>query len=129
MSKVFVYGTLLSGLSRSDILNACTLEGGATIQAAMYDLGSYPGIIPGDNVIHGEVYTVDDDTLQYLDMIEGYSINHKNTSLYIRQSIPVTMYDETVETAYAYFYNGSIENCPEIVCGHYKYYLSRKNSK
>lgn len=126
MKKVFVYGTLMSEMSRSDILNASTYEGTGTIQAKMYDLGKYPGIISGNDMVHGEIYTIEDDTLDYLDMIEGYSSDNKQGSLYIRQSVPVTTYDDTIETAYTYFYNGSVENCTHVPSGHYKYHLSRK---
>ncbi len=61
--KVFVYGTLLNGMSRSKSLNNSVFEGLGMIKANLYDLGSYPGIIESNQSVYGEVYEIDSDTL------------------------------------------------------------------
>ena len=38
---------------------------------ALYDLGAYPGMVPGDGVVHGEVYEIPEGLLRWLDWVEG----------------------------------------------------------
>ena len=39
----------------------------------MFDLGAYPAVTQnGNDVIHGEVYAVSEDTFNELDALEGY---------------------------------------------------------
>ena len=51
MKKVFVYGTLMRGNSNNSFyLKDSAFVGKGIIQGyALYDLGSYPGIIPTEN--------------------------------------------------------------------------------
>ena len=51
--KVFVYGTLLKGMSRSHSLNNSSFEGFGVIRGSLYDLGSYPGIIDSKDSVYG----------------------------------------------------------------------------
>lgn len=75
MHKIFVYGTLRSGQSRSFVLSE-QLFLGQSRTASMYtlvDLGLFPAMLPkGYYSIVGEVYMVDDACLDQLDMIEGH---------------------------------------------------------
>lgn len=107
---VFVYGTLLKGEANYNYyLHDDWYIGKATVSGFdMYDIGSFPGIVPGEGVIPGEIYSVDDDALQNLDYLEGEG------SLYIRKSVPVTM--STGEKAFAliYVYNGSVDGLEKI---------------
>lgn len=88
--RVFVYGSLKSGrgnwgaLSAAQMIGRCVIEG----RYKLLDLGHYPGLIctPSDEQVRkivGEVYLVDKDTLDTLDMIEGhpdYYCRHKVTT-------------------------------------------------
>ena len=78
-NKVFVYGTLKSG-GQSRGLNQFG-DGAVIVGKAqtvypdydMIDLGSFPGVVKGGTYkIQGEVWEVDDETMQDLDAIEGY---------------------------------------------------------
>tara|TARA_Y100000389_G_scaffold198239_1_gene234373 strand:+ start:4697 stop:5104 length:408 start_codon:yes stop_codon:yes gene_type:complete len=79
LHKVFVYGTLKSG---GEIRGLNTFGEGATIVGKaktkfpdyhMIDLGAFPGVIlKGTKYIQGEVWEVDDEAMEQLDMIEGY---------------------------------------------------------
>jgi gamma-glutamylcyclotransferase (GGCT)/AIG2-like uncharacterized protein YtfP len=79
MNKVFVYGTLKSG---GDVRGLNQFGDGATIVGKaktqypdyeMSDLGAFPGVfLNGKYHIEGEVWEVDDETLEHLDAIEGY---------------------------------------------------------
>ena len=78
-NKVFVYGTLKSG---GQIRGLNQFGDGAVIVGKaqtvypdydMIDLGSFPGVVKGGTYkIQGEVWEVDDETMQDLDAIEGY---------------------------------------------------------
>lgn len=76
-SKVFVYGTLLSGQCNNDVLcNATKLCDATTEQKyRMYTNGGYPMIVRDHDgnggVIQGEVWEVDSETLKSLDRLEG----------------------------------------------------------
>jgi gamma-glutamylcyclotransferase (GGCT)/AIG2-like uncharacterized protein YtfP len=79
MAKVFVYGTLKSG---GELRGLDRFGDGATIVGKaktvypdyeMADLGAFPGVfLNGEFHIEGEVWEVDDDTMEDLDAIEGY---------------------------------------------------------
>jgi|TARA_B110000444_G_C18845708_1_gene601841 gamma-glutamylcyclotransferase (GGCT)/AIG2-like uncharacterized protein YtfP len=80
-NKVFVYGTLKSGgeirgLSGLTDPNKAQIVGIATTTYPDYDmldLGSFPGVVMnGTKKIKGEVWEVDDETMEQLDAIEGY---------------------------------------------------------
>lgn len=86
MIKVFVYGTLMRGrgnhafyLGNQRFLGIAELEG-----YALYDLGSFPGIIAESaETVRGELYEIDAQCLSQLDKLEG------NGSLYIRESVTI----------------------------------------
>ena len=81
MVALFVYGTLrrpvggpeadthyhdhLSGLIASATTGS--LEG-----AELHDFGSYPGVLPGEGVVAGEVFEISEETLVVTDQIEGH---------------------------------------------------------
>ena len=79
MNKVFVYGTLKSGgevRGLNQFGDGATIVGKAKTQYPDYemaDLGAFPGVfLNGKYHIEGEVWEVDDETLEHLDAIEGY---------------------------------------------------------
>lgn len=86
---VFVYGTLRKGDSRFGVLADCKCLHEVAFVAGfeMLDLGGFPGIVPGNGKIVGEIYEVDEDTLSRLDSIEGYREDDPKHSLYIRQEV------------------------------------------
>ena len=123
--KVFVYGTLLKGMSRSHSLNTSKFEGLGMIKDRLYDLGSYPGIVESNNSVFGEIYDVDSTTLLALDHIEGYDENYSERSLYIRREVDVTLLnDGSSIKAYTYFYNASdLDAYYKIASGDYRRYI------
>ncbi len=87
--NLFVYGTLKEGYPLHGILGRQEFLG--TYKTAprfkLVTLGPFPAMIPareGGIEVTGEVYKVDDDTLNYLDIVEGV---HKG--LYQRAFITV----------------------------------------
>lgn len=107
--SVFVYGTLKQGGSREKAwphLPQSIRIG--YVRGILLDLGSYPGLLVGDDWIRGELYTLLPEqiveTLQVLDQIEDFDPQQEN-NLYVREIIPVfDRPDGTlIEEAYAYF--------------------------
>jgi gamma-glutamylaminecyclotransferase len=76
--RVFVYGSLKQGkgnhrlLEQSKFLGRCMIEG----PHRMISLGGYPGLVRKEDLpprkIVGEVYQVNEETLQSLDWLEGH---------------------------------------------------------
>lgn len=107
---VFVYGTLLKGEANHNYyLNDDCYIGKATVSGYdMYNIGAFPGIVPGEGIIPGELYEVDDATMERLDYLEGEG------SLYIRESAQVTMSTGEKTFASIYVYNQSVEGLEKI---------------
>lgn len=107
---VFVYGTLLQGERNHDFfLSESSYSGKAHINGFdMYDIGYFPGIVPSDGMIKGELYDISKDTLSDLDYLEGEG------SLYVRHCVPAI--DENSETrlSLVYIYNHSIDGLDRI---------------
>lgn len=128
--KVFVYGTLLSGLSNSTLLNHAKFIGEGTMTGVMYDLGNFPGVIYGTGVVHGELYDVDESTLRDLDYLEGYDIKYVTSSLYVREEVKNITLDDgrIIRDVFVYIYNKDLSGSgyPIIENGDYKEYVASK---
>jgi len=77
-SAIFVYGTLKRGGVREKCWPTKPLNiEPATVQGALYDLGPYPGLASGADLVAGELWHFAEDdmpaTLAALDEVEGYS--------------------------------------------------------
>lgn len=102
---VFVYGSLRKGEHNHWYLEGSQFIGEFSTQPcfAMYDLGTYPGIVEGDFSVRGEVYQVDDDMLHHLDELE---------------EVPIEYCRETIETpfgnAWVYIYQ-DVANLKELI--------------
>lgn len=120
---VFVYGTLLKGeINHSYYLCDSTCKGNAAASGyIMYNIGAFPGIVPGEGTVPGELYEVDDETMDNLDYLEGEG------SLYIREKTAVTMPTGEETMAWIYVYNGSVDGLERIPVwrrGEYVWYVS-----
>jgi gamma-glutamylcyclotransferase (GGCT)/AIG2-like uncharacterized protein YtfP len=129
---VFFYGTLMSGFrreGRAQLETTLTPQGRASIDAALFDLGIYPGAIPAhDSKVWGEVYRmVDADAvLTALDEIEGVRRGQPDASLYRREETSVTFADGQRATAWVYFYNAPLGRAQRIASGDYLQHLKVK---
>ena len=76
MIKVFVYGSLLSGLGNHRVLGDSVMIEETTMQIAanMVSLVAFPALVHGSEIndIKGEVYAVDEQTFSALDRLEGH---------------------------------------------------------
>jgi gamma-glutamylcyclotransferase (GGCT)/AIG2-like uncharacterized protein YtfP len=96
LPDLFVYGTLLMGEVRSQIMTSRgELVGPATAAGVLYDLGAYPGLRPGAGQVHGEVYRLADPAtaLEALDLVEGFYGFGVAGSLYRRAIVRATVAD------------------------------------
>lgn len=127
--KVFVYGTLMQGMQRSMCMQKARFEGLGFINADLYDCGSYPGILQGNSVTYGELYTLDVHLIAELDAIEGYEEHNLENSLFLRQTVTVnSLHQATSTQAYAYFFNGYLPQEQRIRRGDYRRYLLGKQA-
>lgn len=103
--NVFVYGTLMRGeANHANYLCSDWCRGKATVSGfEMYDIGAFPGIVPGEGTVPGELYEVGYETLKKLDHLEGEG------NLYIRRSVPVATSAGDRTFAWAYIYNDDID--------------------
>ncbi len=96
--KVFVYGTLRTRESRNHVLRSSDFIGNFKSLPLynMYDLGSFPCISnSGKTSIIGELYEVDDYTLELLDMIEGHPTFYERKEILLAELDGLAMNDYT----------------------------------
>jgi gamma-glutamylcyclotransferase (GGCT)/AIG2-like uncharacterized protein YtfP len=110
MVKLFVYGTLRKGERRNSILKGSQFIGYAKAKGfLLYKIEDFPGMVEGDGEVVGEVYEIPESLLKELDWIE------RVPDLFRRELIEVMLEDGQVVSAYAYIYNGEIEDDDEII--------------
>ena len=70
---LFVYGSLKSGARHHDELAGMPFLGAAHTapRYALTSHGEYPGLVPGAEVVSGELYEVTSECLERLDEFEG----------------------------------------------------------
>jgi len=93
MHNVFVYGSLKNGYGNNRLLQSseyCGQDITSSADFKMISLCSFPGVIHSENGFHisGELYRVNDKTLQSLDRLEG------NGSFYKRELVKLKGFDE-----------------------------------
>jgi gamma-glutamylcyclotransferase (GGCT)/AIG2-like uncharacterized protein YtfP len=123
---LFVFGTLLSGydhpMSRR-LSHAAELLGPARCNGRLYLVKHYPGMTlstePADQVF-GEVFRMHDPhaLLQTLDAYEGCAAGATQPTEYVRQLVPVTLADATLEV-WTYVYNWPVTHLPRIASGRF----------
>lgn len=79
MPRVFVYGSLMKGFHNHRLLEKNEAEfidpATTTKEYALVSFGGFPGLVYGDKAIAGEVYDVNEKTLEELDHLEGVEQN------------------------------------------------------
>jgi gamma-glutamylaminecyclotransferase len=113
MTLVFVYGTLKRGFSNHHYLAGQAFVGNARTAPgyAMYDLAGYPGMVrQGDDPegVSGEVWSVDDECLARLDVLECTA-----EGLYRREAVPLGSPFEG-HAVEAYVYLKSTKECRRL---------------
>ena len=112
MIKIFVYGTLRKGDSRSfflsDVEQAKFLRDIKTKpQYTLVNVGMFPALIKeGNTSVVGELWEIDERTKKALDLIEGVPLLYMDEEIYLE--------DDTSAIAYVFEYN---RGYPEIESG------------
>jgi gamma-glutamylcyclotransferase (GGCT)/AIG2-like uncharacterized protein YtfP len=111
--RVFVYGTLKSGLWNNGLLAGIAHTDAVTKDKYKMQSGRVPFLLAGDVAqVRGEVYEVDDHVLRRLDLLEGYDPGHHGRGTYNREKIDVLLRSDNgfnrPAKAYAYIVNRDV---------------------
>ena len=132
-NSLFVYGTLMTAAAssplgqsqRAQLQAASRSLGPATIAGQLYDLGSYPALVPGDasnGQVHGELLLMatPDVTLVWLDAYEGIDADRPEANEYARIQRPAKLADGSLIEAWVYVYCRSIVGLPLLKDGRWR---------
>ena len=123
---LFVYGTLLRDFASLESWQRrvqAEFVGRGRIKGKLYDLGEYPGAITdSEHRVRGEVYELRNpgEAVKLLDEYEEFFPLHPERSLFVRTVTPVVMDDGREMEAWAYFYNGQVDESKLIAGGDYR---------
>ena len=80
---VFVYGTLRHGEANHHLMVQAQWLGTHTTPPiySLYDLGPCPAVTKGRSAIVGEVYLIDEATLEQLDLLEDVPVTYKRKQI------------------------------------------------
>lgn len=124
---IFVYGTLKTGQLREACWPSPPLSvHPAIVRGELFDLGAYPALMPGGDLVEGEAWQLAEsdlsETLRVLDQIEDFSDSAQD--LYKRVAIECTVYKDgfasrgSIVQAQTYHYatslDGSLRVRPDI---------------
>jgi gamma-glutamylcyclotransferase (GGCT)/AIG2-like uncharacterized protein YtfP len=123
MTYLFIYGTLMPGLRLETEMHGARFMGPAQVPGRLFDLGRYPGLLPGDGHVTGEVYEVDDAHLARLDGVEGVVPGDRAASQYWREGVTVVGGPLQGQPVQTYFYNRPVAGCTPIEHGDYRRYI------
>jgi len=126
---IAVYGSLRQGFGLPDLPEELTTmlvdEGACTIEGDLYDLGDYPGLLPGRGQVVGQLFRVTDShgAFPLLDKYERFDPSAPDHSLYIRHC--VRLMNPEVD-AWVYIYNGFPATDKLIKSGDWARYVGEK---
>lgn len=127
MSPPFLvaYGTLMrsfGGPERLGVADQLSFVAEGRFAGLLYDLGRFPGAMPGDGVVHGELFRLrDPQAWTVIDRYEGYNADREKTSLFVRRR--VTLEHPADQTAWVYWYNGDVSGHPRVPSGNWETYV------
>ena len=124
-----LYGSLMRGLDgreRSGIGEGLRYVGPCIVLGELYDLGHYPGLLPGSDRIVAELHALRDASIVHLlDAFEGFEPAAPNESLYLRER--VSLVDPPNTRAWIYFYNERPDASMRIPSGDWRGHLDRRD--
>ena len=93
--RIFVYGSLRRGRRAHRLIAHARFRGEARTVASfrLLDLGAYPGLVAGGTTsVVGEVYDIDDATLEVLDRFEDHPEMYRRTPVDLDDGRTVVTY-------------------------------------
>ena len=126
-NRLFVYGTLMRGFDHpmAQLLSrSADFIGESRCQGRLYLVKQFPGLVLSDDpadVVFGELYRLraPDELLREFDMYEACGEGFAEPTEYVRQMLPVTSQDNSVDEAWTYLYNWPVAHLPRIVSGRF----------
>ena len=125
MEYLFVYGTLLSDIPSSMskfVRRRADLVGKATTPGTLYDLGGYPGFVPGGgSQVTGELYRIHPDrAAETWGLLDAYeSVTGAPEDEYARRELGVRVGGGGRFRAVTYVYVGNTKGLTTIPGGNY----------
>lgn len=131
---LFVYGTLRPSLALSQLRKEIArwrVIGFARVPGRLFDLGLFPGAVvdPADESrIVGEVLELPDEreTLEFLDLYEGYDAEDESNSQYLRRRCLAALENGGEIECWIYVYNVDTAGAEVIASGDYAEHLRQK---
>ncbi len=123
-----LYGSLmrgLGGMESAGVRSGIRYVGPCIIEGILFDLGSYPGVLPGVGRVRGELYHVDDVWIwDRLDAFEGFDSEDEKGSLFLRRRVRLL---EPGQEASIYFYNRDVAGRVAIGTGDWRAHLAQSS--
>ncbi len=127
MDLIFVYGTLMRRFDHpmSKLLSAnAEFLGEGSCPGRLYSITHYPGMLraaAAGDVVFGELYRMRDPAalLSELDEYESCGPNFDPPTLYLRETLPVTLSNGAVHQAWTYIYNRPVPEAKRIASGRF----------
>ena len=112
-----------------DMTDLLELVGPCSISGALYDLGHFPGLVPGNGVVTGELYRLKyerpdsraTEAFTILDRYERYDADHVAESLYERRLVRLV---EPDVDAWIYVFNRPTDNHDIVASGNWRTRMS-----
>lgn len=115
----------MQGLGAQETLGVqerLSFKGACRIEGRLYDLGTVPGAVPGEQVIHGELFRLASASVwTVLDAYEGYDPDREEASTYVRRR--VSLHAPPDCTAWVYWYNGDPTRGALVPSGDWREYI------
>lgn len=100
---LFVYGTLRPALARGEparLIRGLRHCGAATVRGLLYDLGGYPGLVPGEGLVRGDLLEI--TSPEQFAALDAYEECSGPRPLYRREVMPVVRADGEQVLAWVY---------------------------
>lgn len=119
------YGTLMrsfGGCERLGVADRVSFVQTCRFVGVLYDLGRFPGAVPGEGTVHGELLRLHDPQVwAVLDRYEGYDPDREEDSLFVRRR--VDLQEPSDQTAWVYWFNGDPTGQPRVPSGDWAAYV------
>ena len=118
--RAFDFQDELGVRGRMEFVEPCRWDG------TLYDIGPFPGAVPGAGTIHGELFRLDSpEVWTVLDQYEGYDPDQPEASPFVRRRVELAAPDVT---AWVYWYNGDPTSHPRVSSGSWATYLQKRDA-
>lgn len=122
------YGTLMrsfGGADRLGVKDRLSFVTTCQFAGVLYNLGQFPGAVPGEGAVHGELFRLrDPQAWAVLDRYEGYDADREDDSLFVRRRVDLIAPSD--RTAWVYWFNGDPTGRPRVESGDWEAYRNKE---